>query len=147
MAGINISADSLNYTSTAPVHELGQIAECDGVRYRYVYNTGSTAITAYYAAYYAATNAYYVNGTTGLGVNFAAGAAHTALGSAEYGWVAFEGRHTGYVIAQITTVGFPVVCATTPGFDIASAATLRQSGYAVTTRTNAGTVVLNLGLH
>lgn len=152
MPGINISADALGYTSTSPVHEPGQLAECNGRLYRYVWNVNPTTITQYYPAYW--MNAswqggyWYITSSAGAAsVKAIAGIAATGIGAAEYGWICVGGLFTARVGGAVATadIGKPLMGGN-EALTIVTATTDIQCGYFCTYTAGAGASVVFLDL-
>jgi hypothetical protein len=112
LRGLGLCIDDLGNTFAAtlgfPV-KLGTIVEADsGDAYMFVYNTGSTSITQYYGAFHTstATNGIGYVASAGLSGTLYAGAAMTAIDSANAGWICVRGYCTAYCSAALGTVGW-----------------------------------------
>jgi hypothetical protein len=143
LRGLGLCIDDLGNTFAAttgfPV-ALGTIVEDDtGHAYQFVYNTGSTSITQYYAAFHTSTSnlAYIAN--TGLGSGMCiAGICMTAIDSSNAGWVCVRGLCTAYASAAVATIGWAVRGGTL-GVHACTQYQDDHCGYAVVTNTTANT--------
>ena len=149
LMGLGLCIDDLNSTfgtSVSPPVQPGTMVESDeGKKYMFVYNAGSTSITQYYPAYHTSTTVKGNVGSAGLAAGCVAGVAVTAIGSSEYGWIQIKGYITAPVAAGITTTGCPLIGGTA-AFATPTQVYEYAAARAITVRTNAGTIIVDLSL-
>lgn len=151
LRGLGLCIDDLGNTfgtSSAPPVNPGTVVEDDsGHKYMFVYNTGSTSITQYYAAFNTSTTQRGYVASAGLSAKACAGVAMTAIDSSNYGWVCVAGYCTAYVSAAVGTVGW-ALCGGTLGLNTATATGDPIVGLAIVTTNAAGTgCVANLKIY
>ena len=157
--GMNIAADSLGATqaSTNPTAGAGSILIADGNEYRYIYNASeTTTISQYYLAYLSGitTNSAHAVATDGISANLVWGNAMTDIDPLEWGYVCKAGLGVVYATESITAndVGLALApsgagaVAIDTGTNAANnfAGIKDQYCRAISTRTDAGTVVANI---